>query len=264
MRGAAHVSDHVKVLCEKQEVHDIFAGGTLDVVGKVDDRRTKTVHNGFSLFGDTDSAEVLGFGLSFGALDLENLVSLGALGDGILETLGAVNFVHGVLDPLIGIEVRDEGLQDLVAIARHGFGEGVLDGQCQVLLGFKDFVQLEGGQLRAHHVVDVRRDLLLWVSECVKGLIHLLPQHLILHRNDRRQEHIVQRLGLDLHIDLLHPKGQPSHKIIHGPDHTSQTRRRDPTILSPSLHNANLRRRNREAARNTHGSEVIYNMSNVL
>ena len=69
-----------------------------------------------SLAGNTHSRQIQCLGTGLGRLDLQNLVSLGPLRDGVLESFGGVDLVHGVLDALIGIEIGNEGLENLVSI----------------------------------------------------------------------------------------------------------------------------------------------------
>ena len=140
MRLGSDVADAVEVLREEEKVHDVLVVGPLDALVEVDDGRAQPVDDGLPLLGHADAAEVLGLGLGLGPLDLEDLVPLGPLGDGELEALGGVDLIHGVLDAAVGVQVGDEGLQDLVAVLGHGGGEGLLDGERQVLLGLEDLV----------------------------------------------------------------------------------------------------------------------------
>lgn len=60
----------------------------------------------------------------------------------------------------------------------------------------------------------MRRNLLLWIRQGVECFKAFLSQDLVLHRYDSRQEHIVQSLGLDPHIELLDTKCQTTHFLF--------------------------------------------------
>lgn len=51
-----------------------------------------------------------------------------------------------------------------------------------------------------------------------RTIIDLFLEDLILDRDDSSQENIVQRLGLNPNIELLHAKGQATHHFFHGAD----------------------------------------------
>jgi len=52
----------------------------------------------------------------------------------------------------------------------------------------------------------VRRDLLHWIRQRVKGFVALVAQHLVLHGNDGLQKDIVERFGFHAHVQLLDAK----------------------------------------------------------
>jgi len=58
----ANVPNTVKVLRQKEEIHDILGSGAVDPLAKVYDRRAQTVYNSLSLLGNADAAQVLGLG----------------------------------------------------------------------------------------------------------------------------------------------------------------------------------------------------------
>jgi hypothetical protein len=47
---------------------------------------------------------------------LKNLVSLGTFGNRELETLGTIDFIHGILDTLIRVEISNQGLKNLISV----------------------------------------------------------------------------------------------------------------------------------------------------
>ena len=53
----------------------------------------------------------------------------------------AVDFVHGVLDTLVGIEIGNQHIHNLKAVTGHGVGQGILNRQRQFFFGFKHCVQ---------------------------------------------------------------------------------------------------------------------------
>mmetsp|Transcript_8554 Transcript_8554/g.19813 ORF Transcript_8554/g.19813 Transcript_8554/m.19813 type:complete len:288 (+) Transcript_8554:645-1508(+) len=238
--GLSNVSDHVKVLRQEQEIHDFLGGRSLDTIGKVHNGRFQSIHNGLALFGHTNTGKIFGFRFGFGRFHLQNLVSLGTFGHGKFQTLRGVDFVHGVLDPLIGIQVGDERLENLVSKRRHGLGEGILDGQRQIFLGFKDGIEFQSRELRSHDIIHVCRDLLCGIRQCVKGFVGLFTKDLILDRNDGRQKHIVQCLGFDAHVQLLNAERKTTDQFFIGTKDKIQTGLDHAAELSAIFHETNL------------------------
>lgn len=119
------------------------------------------------------------------------------------------------LDSLIRIKIRNEHLDNLVSISGHGSRQGVLDSQGQLFLGFKDRIQLEGRKLRTHDIINVRRNLLRRIRQGIKCFVYLVTEDLVLDRDDGRQKDIVECLGFDTHIELLHAKAQLSYELIN-------------------------------------------------
>jgi hypothetical protein len=68
------------------------------------------VHNGFSLFGYTDTRQVFGLRLGFGRLDLQDFVAFGTFRHGVFQALARINLVHGVFYTAVRINVGDEHL----------------------------------------------------------------------------------------------------------------------------------------------------------
>lgn len=60
----------------------------------------------------------------------------------------------------------------------------------------------------------MRSDLLLRVREGVKGLVDLLPDHLILNTHDGSQEYVVLRLGFDADVELLDACGRRVYELL--------------------------------------------------
>ena len=65
----ADVLEHVEVLREEEEVHDVLWRRAGDLAGELDDRILEAADDGLPLAGDADAGEVLGLGLGLGRLD---------------------------------------------------------------------------------------------------------------------------------------------------------------------------------------------------
>lgn len=79
---------------------------------------------------------------------------------------------------------------------------------------FNDKQQTKPNKNSNTYIVHVRGDLLGRVGQRVKGLVALVAQHLVLDAHDGLQEHIVQRLGLDAHVQLLDAKAEPAGLLL--------------------------------------------------
>mmetsp|Transcript_12282 Transcript_12282/g.24366 ORF Transcript_12282/g.24366 Transcript_12282/m.24366 type:complete len:205 (-) Transcript_12282:8-622(-) len=194
------VPEQVKVLRKQEEVHDVFGAGALDVRLEVVDALLEAIDDGLPLPRDSGSAQVPCLGLSLGGLDHADLVSVGLVHGGLLEALGGVDLVHGGLHALVGGEVGDETLHDLVAVLVHDLAQLQLDLVGDVLLALKGPVELHLGDGRPNHVEDVGADLLGGVGEAVEGIINLLGEDAVLNRDSHLDENVVLRLGLTVHV----------------------------------------------------------------
>ena len=240
MAFLSNISDAVKVLSQEQKVHDVLGRSTLHSLAKVHNRRPQPVHNRLALLGNADTAEVLGLGLGLRPLHLQDLVTLGTLGNGKFQTLGGVNLIHSVFHPLVGVEVGNERLEDLISIPAHGHGEGLLHGHSQILLGLKDGIELEGGELRADHIVNVGGNLTGGVGQGVKGLEHLFAEDLILDRHHGGNEDIIRRFCLHPNVELLDTEGESSNELLVGAADESQAGLAEATVFAKRLDDADL------------------------
>jgi hypothetical protein len=98
--------------------------------------------------------------------------------------------------------------------------------------------------------------LLLWVRKGVKGFKDRFSKDLILDTDYRSQKDVVQSLGFNPHIQLLHSKAQASHELFHGAEHTTESRLNKPIEFTPFFNNADLGRGYGKEARNAHGNKV--------
>mmetsp|Transcript_12987 Transcript_12987/g.23508 ORF Transcript_12987/g.23508 Transcript_12987/m.23508 type:complete len:225 (-) Transcript_12987:354-1028(-) len=195
-----NITHHVKVLCKQEQAHNFLGRGSFDLTLKVYNTTLETIYNGFALLGDTDTTQVLGFRLGFCTLDLKNLVSFSSFCYSKLETLGRVDFIHGILDTLVGIEVGNECIENLISIIAHGFAQGILDGKSQFFLGFKDGIQFQSRQLSTHDIKHMSGNLLSRIGQGVECLIRLFTKNLILDTHNGSEEDIIKSLCFDTHV----------------------------------------------------------------
>ena len=83
-----------------------------------------------------------------------------------------------------------------------------------LLLGGENVVQIDARNVAAHHVEDIRGDLAARVGQLVVRLIGVLAVHLVLHGDARHNKDVVLRLGLALHVELLHAQRQGAHHLL--------------------------------------------------
>mmetsp|Transcript_77367 Transcript_77367/g.170930 ORF Transcript_77367/g.170930 Transcript_77367/m.170930 type:complete len:230 (-) Transcript_77367:312-1001(-) len=178
--GAADVTEHVKVLRDKQQLHDLLAADVGNLVTEVLDTVTQASHNGLALAGKTLALQELGLGLSFGRLHHRHLVGLGLLQRGNTQAAGGVDLVHRVLDSLCGLDIRDQRVNDEEAIRGHALCQLLLDAVGNLFLGLKHLVKVHLRHAGTHSVIYVRRDLLARVSQLVERVIQRLLLHLVL------------------------------------------------------------------------------------
>jgi len=127
--------------------------------------------------------------------------------------------VHATyLDTLIRIQVRDQDLNNLIAIRGHDFSQGILDFKGKFFLGFKDGIELQIRQLRTDDIIDMGRNLLRRIRQGIESyssginrsisfsrcrvvymsrqnssrtFVHLVAEDLVLYRDDTSNEDIV-------------------------------------------------------------------------
>jgi hypothetical protein len=76
MRRRTHITDHIKILCQEEQVHDFLGAGSTNSSLEIHNACAQSINNCLALFGNTNTTQVLGFGLGFCSLDLQNFVSL--------------------------------------------------------------------------------------------------------------------------------------------------------------------------------------------
>lgn len=150
------------------------------------------------------------------------------------------SLIHSIFHPLVGVEVGNERLEDLVSIPTHGLGKGSLHGQGQVLLGLEDGIKLEGRKLGADHIVNVGGNLAGGVGQAVKGLEHLFSENLVLNRHHGSDKDVIRRLGLDPDVELLDTEGESSDELLVGAADESKAGLTEATVLAKGLDDADL------------------------
>ena len=86
----------------------------------------------------------------------------------------------------------------------------------------------------------MRRNLTPGIGERVKRLVDLLLQDLKLNRHHGSDEDIVQGLGLDADIELLHTVGHAADHLFHAADETSKTWGSEPFEFSKGFDDSYL------------------------
>ena len=150
------------------------------------------------------------------------------------------SLIHSIFHPLVGVEVGNERLEDLVSIPTHGLGKGSLHGQGQVLLGLEDGIKLEGRKLGADHIVNVGGNLTGGIGQGVKGFKHLFAEDLILHRHHGGNEYIIRRFGLHPNVELLDTEGESSDELLVGAADESQAGLTEAAVFAKRLDDADL------------------------
>ena len=98
----------------------------------------------------------------------------------------------------------------------------------------------------------MRRDLLHWIGERVKGFVALVAEDLVLDRDDGFQKDIVERFRLDAHVELLDAKGEASHLLLAGAEDQVKAGLSQAREFPKALNQRHFGRRNCKAARNAH------------
>mmetsp|Transcript_13580 Transcript_13580/g.29819 ORF Transcript_13580/g.29819 Transcript_13580/m.29819 type:complete len:222 (+) Transcript_13580:788-1453(+) len=171
----------IEVLVEHQQIHHVLRRGARHAGGKVLDRFLEPHHDRLALPSHSQARQVHRLCLCLCALHLEHLLSLCALGGGLLEALGAVDLVHGVHHPLVGHQLRHQRLHDGDAIRAHHLGERLLQRDGDLVLGLESLVQSQLAHRRSDHVADVGAHLTLRVEQRVVCLVHLVAYNLVLY-----------------------------------------------------------------------------------
>merc|ERR1719498_1968889 len=115
---------------------------------------------------------MLCFDLSLGSFDYQHFFSLGLFSRSQSFPTLCLDIVHCPHDVGVGNEVCHESVDDAVAVLLHLMTESVLHSMCDGLFAFVRLIQLALWNLRAHNILDVRRQLPTDVCELVKCTIH--------------------------------------------------------------------------------------------
>ena len=154
-------------------------------------------------------AGLLGFrgGLGF---DLDALC-FGALAGGFLLTLGGVNGVHRVLDLRARVNRGDQGLDDGEAETAHFRADGLLHVGGDIVLAGERVIKGERRNCGTQRVLHVAAQLAGRILQLIVCRGDGFRSHAELRGGDHGDEHVVQGLGLQLHIQLADP-----HIRFHG------------------------------------------------
>ena len=138
-----------------------------------------------------------------------------------------------VLDCLIGVDVGHQRLDDEVAKVVHDVGQLLLDSLGDIVLGLERLIEGEARHPGPDHVVDVALDLAPGIRKLVVGIICVLD--LKLHGDGHLHEHVVLRLRLAAHDQLLDPEIETDHDGVDERHHEIETSRRDEGVLAEAL-----------------------------
>ena len=198
-----HILHGVEVLRHHHHLHDILARDVVQLLLEVHHGLAESVDDRLALARDTGAC---GFrlGVRLGRLDDHDLLRLGAIlrGDA-LRCAALISFI--ALFTFWSARCPSEGLNDGVAELGHRLLQHVLDLGRDFLLGGEHVVEDDSGHGGAHHVEDVRTDLLARVREPVEGSVPtvIVGDHHVLSGDDDGDENVVLGLGLDGDVEGL-------------------------------------------------------------
>ena len=207
--GFAQRAQHVEILVEQHHVvhvADVHADGlqTLDLVDDAAGDLTTVVGLAFAL-----QTGLLGFRGCLG-LDLDAL-GLGALAGGLLLTLGGVDGIHGVLDLRAWIDGGNQGLDHGEAETGHLIADGLLHIEGHIVLAGEGIIKAQRRNGGTQRVLHVGTQLTGRIAQLIVGGGHVFRVHTELGGGHDGDEHVVKRLGLQLHIELV-----DAHVGLHG------------------------------------------------
>ena len=143
-------------------------------------------------------------------LDLDTL-GLGTLTGGFLFTLGGIDGVHRVLDLWARVDGGDQRLDHGEAETAHFGAHGLLHVERHIVLAGKGIVQRQCGDSGTQRVLHVGAQLTGRVTQLVVGGGHIVRVHAELGGGHHGDEHVVERLGFQLHVKLV-----DAHVRFHG------------------------------------------------
>ncbi len=152
---------------------------------------------------------------------------LGTLPRGLLLTLRRVDGVHGVLDLRARIDGGDQGLDHGETESGHLVAHGFLHVERHIVLAGERVVKRQRGDGRTQRVLHVGAQLAGRIAQLVICGGHVLGIHTELGGRHDRDEHVVERLGLQLHVELV-----DAHIGFHG----DAVHERNPDMDARELH----------------------------
>src|SRR5690606_9979188 len=132
------------------------------------------------------------------------------------DALCRVDLVHRPLHVRVGIDVVHQRLHDVVAILVHRVFQAALHGVGDLVLVLENIVQLHLGDDGADLVIDERLDLHLRIRQFVVCMANAAGHDVILHRHGDLDEHVVQRLRLHVHVELMDAQADTSGNLLEG------------------------------------------------
>ena len=98
-----------------------------------------------------------------------------------LLALSGVDVVHCGLDLLVGNDIGDQHVDDLVSEGGHVGVEFLLDGGSDAGLRREYLIERHAGNVAQNHLLDVRLDLRDRIGELVERVVYALGANPILH-----------------------------------------------------------------------------------
>mmetsp|Transcript_35752 Transcript_35752/g.63784 ORF Transcript_35752/g.63784 Transcript_35752/m.63784 type:complete len:271 (+) Transcript_35752:487-1299(+) len=199
----ADVLQGVEVLGNQHQVHHGLRVHILHLVGKKDYRFAKAVDDCLPLPCDTLPREKLGLRVRLRCLDHLNLFRLCAFNCRDAQPLSGVDIVHGALHLRGRVDIGNQCLDDRKTEGGHIDCQLALDGGRDLFLCSEHVVEVDLRDGAAHNIEDVASNLAAAVRELVEGVDKALLDHLVLYAYHHCHKHVVHRLGLAAHVELL-------------------------------------------------------------
>ena len=122
----------------------------------------------------------------------------------------------------------------------HHVVQSLLDGHRDVGLLQKRVVEIHLGDVAENHVEHIRRNLLPRIGQLVEGLVHVVGNHVILHRHGHLHEDVVFGFGLDVERELLHAQIDASGNLVEPRQFEVDAGARHALELAHALHDHGL------------------------
>ena len=231
----------VEILSHQHQLHYILRCRTRHRFRKILHRIFQPGNNCFPLVRDAFPLQPLRFRLGLRLFYQQQFIRLRPRYRRFPFALRGVNVIHRRLHFLVRHDVRNQHLDDRIAILLHRRIQVVAQVARDVRLIQERVVQLHFRHVPQHHVVDHRFDLLHRVRQFIERGLYSFRNHFVLNRNRNLHENVILRFRLDLHFELLHLHAHALH-------HRFQVRRlpvqpgpRYARELSQPLHDRHLR-----------------------